>query len=1169
VRRLSPRSLKKLLFALAALAALYLVAANLFLTTAIGPWAINRNPRRLRVTWARAWSLYPGDVRVRGLAIEGHTGRVDWSVGVDSGRGWIDMPALALRRFRVIGFAGEGVRSTTARRPEDIGTERRGTPRRFPWRVEMPGITLTGVREIGYDRFRLRGDGTAHGGFSLRVGGDFTLAPTTLRMPGALLLLGDETVARGLDVRTEAAIAPFTPRRHPGVAGFDFVSGTLRARGSLLTAPAAGDLSIDLRLDHGRLTPGSLATLRAGSPLAALLAVETNEAGPLLVLRADARGLAVGRLAAEALHLEAVTAETRVSRLLARAREVRHTGSLPAGVLNAAWSAAGLRLASVTPRSSWQLTAERGTGWIDLPALLRREVLLAGVRGNGIAAHLERTEEQPGPAPLGRAWAVRLTDARLTGIREIAVDDLRLTGGLEAAGGLALDPDGTLALQPLALRLSGGRVRRGAATLAHGLSLRADAALGPWSPRTHSGIAALDSLTGTVAARGTLDDLPFLSLDGRRRSGALALDLRLDRGRLAPGSRMSVSGGKSLRITGAVVAQHSERPIPPRLQLAAEARDFRLGGGSGYPPVLRARSAVLRTSSPELGLRHLLSTAEELSQGGSPTAAALTGDLETRGLVVHGLGEQVVWRLTVDRGSARIDLAALLRRRAALHGMRLDGAAARIDPAQGPPPVVPPGKRWAFELDDARIDDLRALSFGTDRLRGTGHLEGALSFDRARVLTIRRALLTVPQGRLESGGAPVARRVAVRAEVRVAPFEPGKVRGGALLRLVSGAFSVQGQVSSLGFLQRYLQKAQWLQIDGQGRLDADVHLGAGRLLAGSRIEVRGGRVSATFLDSVARGEATVTGAIGADAGKPAATLGVDFSSFQIAPREDASSPSSAYIQGAGLRLGVVSTDLDLATPVSDLRATIDLPDGRVPDLAVYNAYLPPDTGVAIVSGSGRLRLHLALDAATQTGGGELLLTSGETRVLFQDVELAGNLMLSARLTSPDLRARRFQIGGTRLDLDRVTYREVDDAPGAERPGWWAHLRLTEGSMVWGRPLSLRGTALVEMKDSGLLLSVFARRKNFLRWFHRLLSIEGVHAQGTITCGDGVIEIAPLRVTGGRFDLRSRLRFSRDSKQGDLFVRWGKLATGIELRDGKRTFKLRHPEQWFESGREEP
>jgi hypothetical protein len=106
-----------------------------------------------------------------------------------------------------------------------------------------------------------------------------------------------------------------------------------------------------------------------------------------------------------------------------------------------------------------------------------------------------------------------------------------------------------------------------------------------------------------------------------------------------------------------------------------------------------------------------------------------------------------------------------------------------------------------------------------------------------------------------------------------------------------------------------------------------------------------------------------------------------------------------------------------------------------------------------------------------------------------------------------------------------------------------------------------------MKNSGFLLSVFGRRKSFPHWFQRLLRIEGVRAEGTVRCGDGAIEISPLRVTGGRFELRSRLRFTRESKQGDLFLRWGKLTTGIELRDGKRTFKLRHPEAWFESGKE--
>jgi hypothetical protein len=410
----------------------------------------------------------------------------------------------------------------------------------------------------------------------------------------------------------------------------------------------------------------------------------------------------------------------------------------------------------------------------------------------------------------------------------------------------------------------------------------------------------------------------------------------------------------------------------------------------------------------------------------------------------------------------------------------------------------------------------------------------------------------------------------VRAGLRAAPFVPGAVHGSALLRLVSGDVAVQGQVSSLGFLQRYFRRAPWLQLQGQGRLDTEVRLEAGRLLPGSRMEIRGGQVRAAFLDSVATGEATVAGRVAAGPGPPAAALRVDFSSFSIAPAEseaDTGTAPASFVRGSGLRMALDSTDLDLATPVSDLRATIDLPDGQVPDLTVYNAYLPPGTGVSILSGAGSLRLHLGLNAATQGGDGEVLLSSDSTRVRFQEVDLDGKLLLRARLTSQDLKARRFQVAGTRLDLDRVTYREVGADPGPPSPGWWAHLLLTDGSVVWGRPLTLHSNAVLEMKSSGFLLSVFARRRNFLRWFHPLLSVEGIRAQGTLDCGNGAIEIAPLRVTGGRLDLRSRLRFTRDSKQGDLFIRWGKLAAGIELRDGRRSFKLRHPEEWFESGKE--
>jgi hypothetical protein len=1183
VDRAAATRLKKLLLVAALLAGLYLAGANLFLNTPLGPWAVNRRPQRVRVTWDRAWTVFPGDVRVRGLRIDGHSSRVDWWIAVERGQGWIDLPALFLRRFRVHGFTGVGVRSSTARRAVESPGWNPGAPRRPPWRVEMRGVDLTAVHAIGWNGFRLEGDGTARGGFSLAVGGDFALDSTTLRMPGARLLFNKAPVARDLDVRAAVSIAPYAPRRHPGVAGWDFLSGTLEAHGKSSAAP--GDLTVDLRLDHGRLTPGSRAALQAGTaenPLTALLVVETHTAGPQLVLRADARGFTAGRrsdpdrpsaFTADAVHLEAVTPETRFSRLLAQGQTLRQTGSLPGsgggGVLRAAWSAAGLRIAGSGPRLTWQLTADHGSGQIDLAALLRRRIFLDHLQADGITVHAERLRKPPSTPPAGQGvWAMRLDDARLTGIREAAFEDLRLDGGIEARGGLLLDPDGTFALDGLDLRMAAGRLRRGETVLARGLTLSTAMRVGPYPLRPQpgaTGVDPLDTLSGTVEARGKLAAVPFLTPDRRGRPGDFDVAVRLDHGRLAPGTRITVSAGKALRITGAVAAETSR---PPRLLLTGQAKGLVLGGGPDYPPLFRAGTATLRTATPELRLRRLFSTAGEIQAGRPAAGEPAAADLEIEGMQAVGVGERVVWQLAADHGLARVDLPALLKRRVVLSGLRIEGAVAQIDPATGPPPVIAPEKRWDVEVQEARVDGIRSLAVQTDRLVGSSRLEGTFTFDRARRLTVQRVLLEVSGGRLESNREPVARDIAVHADFRATPFEPGKVHGLAVLRLLTGAVTVQGQVSSLGFLDRYLQRMPGLEIDGQGRLDADVRLAEGKLVAGSRLGVRGGRVRSTFLDSVATGEATVTGTV--DRGSLA--LGVDFSAFEVAPQPAAveAEKPAAYMRGAGLRLGITSADLDLATPVSDLQATIDLPDGQIPDLTAYNAYLPPGTGVSILSGTGRLRLRFGLNAVGQTGEGEILLTSDTARVRFQDVELAGNLILRARLTSQSLKTRTFRIDGTRLDFDRVTYREVgaDSGPEApEGPGWWAHLQLTDGTMTWRRPLTLQSNLVVEMKSSGLLLSVFARKKNFLHWFHRLLSIEGVRAEGTVRCGDGAIEISPLRVTGGRFDLRSRLRFSRESKQGDLFLRWGKLTTGIELRDGKRTFKLRHPEAWFESGKE--
>ncbi|HSN87904.1 MAG TPA: hypothetical protein VL025_14190, partial [Thermoanaerobaculia bacterium] len=430
-----------------------------------------------------------------------------------------------------------------------------------------------------------------------------------------------------------------------------------------------------------------------------------------------------------------------------------------------------------------------------------------------------------------------------------------------------------------------------------------------------------------------------------------------------------------------------------------------------------------------------------------------------------------------------------------------------------------------------------------------------------------RLALSFDSARIQSERTIVARGISVLSELRIAPFTPGELRGSHLFRLISGSLAVEGEVSSLGFLRTYLRKAPWLTLDGRGHLAADLRLEEGRLQPGTRITVDPAEVEAEFLLSRAAGLAKVEGMVVPGPGEPHLVLGVDFGRFRIAAREPGDAP--AHVVGEGLQLNLTSSDLDLAAPGKNLQARIFLPEADVRDLAFYNGYLPPGTGVSILGGSGRLGFDFSLEGPSQTAHGEVTLRSEAVRVRIEDLELAGALDLRARLSSPDLRKRRFGLDGTRLLLDRVELRHIGPIAGPPQgrrseTGWWARLELGRGAMEWSRPLVLNSSVRLEVKEAGFLLSMLSRQRPYLTWFGNRLRKTPVVARGELRLVQGAIEVNPLEVVGGHFDIRSRLRFSRERKHGDLFVRWRRVALGVELEGRERSYRFLRPLTWFES-----
>jgi hypothetical protein len=756
---------------------------------------INRRPERFRASWSSAWSAWPGGVWVRGLALRGRSANdVSWTVTVDRGRGLIDIPALLGRRFVVNGFHGEGVRSSVSRgegSPPKPDAKPGETPRP-PWGIRIDHVELAGVREVGYNGLRLTGDGRGRvsGSFSFVFGKAFRMDGARLVMPASRLWLSDEMLAQDLDVDGTVSFSPFVPHEHPGVEGWDFLSGSLKAHGRVPGLPflansglqgtnASGRLVADLRVDRGRLTPGSHAELvtgsAAGSPpgLELTAHMPAGAQAPELRLGLRAQGLQAGRSAGRppvfqcaAISGTVQTPAVQLSRLFVTARELRTRSNFAASApLVADTRVERVRLEAGGVHAHLRLDVDHATGRIDLAALARRDVDIEGLQAAGVSAQLAfpAAPSSQGAKP---SWSAHIAGARLAGIREIGIDPFRLTGASQLEATFIYEPTGNLEVQRAALILPAGTLLREGQPVAQKLAVKAEARIGPLvvgSP----GLAFLRQVSGSTEVRARISSLgfldpylrkvPWLALQGE---GDLDAAVRLDAGRLTPGSRLAVRVDRlratlldSLasgagRVTVAVDPQGrtAMRVDLDRFGLAdlrqpgqpgyIRGRNLRLAASSTAPldlavprpdfdasltltdamvPDLKVFDALLPagagfyllSGTGRVGLRLALSTATRTTHG----TASLASDSATVGfqdLEIQG-------RVNLQAPFSSPDLVG---RHFDLDGARLtlDGISYRQ--AGDAAPSAPPGWWARAQLTDAAVEWGQPLS-----LRATGQVE--------------------------------------------------------------------------------------------------------------------------------------------------------------------------------------------------------------------------------------------------------------------------------------------------------------------------------------------------------------------------------------------------------------------------------------------------------------
>lgn len=302
------KPLRRTAIALLAAYALYLLAANVFLNTALADKAFNRKPERFQLHYAWAMSLYPGHIHARELRVGGHTRTTRWSARSPRADGRIKLLPLLGRTLRFGTIRSRDVTVAVDRGVRDLppSAPRAGAARRSPWRVRLDAVRTDSLRELRFGKWVVDGQGEAS--FALDKvlrGGTTEILPSRLVLPAARLRYDRQLIAEGASLALDLSMAPNTRAQAPGIEKLRYVDAHLtlngrapglavreRSDGALkfARAQATGKVDADLRVRRGVLQPGG--RLRWTAPIT--LDSATNDAqGYALRLEADVQDDAI------------------------------------------------------------------------------------------------------------------------------------------------------------------------------------------------------------------------------------------------------------------------------------------------------------------------------------------------------------------------------------------------------------------------------------------------------------------------------------------------------------------------------------------------------------------------------------------------------------------------------------------------------------------------------------------------------------------------------------------------------------------------------------------------------------------------------------------------------------------------------------------------------------
>ncbi len=378
-----------------------------------------------------------------------------------------------------------------------------------------------------------------------------------------------------------------------------------------------------------------------------------------------------------------------------------------------------------------------------------------------------------------------------------------------------------------------------------------------------------------------------------------------------------------------------------------------------------------------------------------------------------------------------------------------------------------------------------------------------------------------------------------------------------LVPRANGHVLMQWRFPSLGWITAMFPQAQWLQLSGEGLVDADVQVRAGQLAPGSRISVPEASASAEVMGHHIEGQAKADLRVDGEAGALVPALDLQMQRFVIA--DESRRP---FVEGEQLRLDLRAGagERTVAGLKQTASAHLVFRDARVPDLRAYNRFLP-EGQLRFEGGNGTLSGDVQVAPGGTISEGRLQVAARGARVQAAGIALRTDLDADLRLRQADLRGQNFTLDTSTVGLRNTSFTGPDGQPHS---GWWASVVLPRARMDWTRPISLDADARVKVRDLGFLLALYSQKRDFPNWIGKVVDAGQTQVSGRIFWHGDELVLDRMQAGNDRFTVLARLKLHGGRREGDLFANWGVLSAALETEGGQRDWHLIRARQWYDA-----